>query len=67
MFPWTVTMPTSLPGSVFQDDYGSSLRTLPSVAHPAVHGHLPQRGWAWRQGHLGLEARPQEAKGGNTT
>lgn len=50
MFPWAVTMPTSLPRAVFQDDYGSSLRTLPSAAHPAVHGHLLQRSWAWRQG-----------------
>lgn len=50
MFPWAVTMPTSLPRAVFQDDYGSSLRTLPSAAHPAVHGHLLQRSWAWHQG-----------------
>lgn len=50
MFPWAVTMPTPLPGAVFQDDYGSSLRTLPAAAHPAVHGHLLQRGWAWHQG-----------------
>lgn len=39
-----------LPGAVFQDDYGRSLRALPAAAHPAVHGHLLQRGWAWHQG-----------------